>query len=255
MRNFSRFVAAIAGLACAASLAFAAEQTILGKSMLVKDPGSATKRKVSASGNEKASPNTIVGNPTLAGSAGGAILQVFAFGATSSNQVFLLHSGTSSTGKPFWSALGTVGFKYRDPKGDNGAVKSVNIKRTPSGKFSIKAKITGKNGTVDVVPPNPGTSGCVALKIGEGNTATGDRYSISFGPDSNIKNTGSKLFKAKKPSIQAVCPGGGSTTTTTTSPSTTSTSTTTTPSSSTTTTTMYGSPSRAFLTPPADLLE
>ena len=246
MRNVSRFLAAAAAIACAASLAFAAEQTILGKSVTVKDPKpgvDATKRKIAGAAKEKNSDNSLVGNPTLAGSAGGAILQVFAFGASSSNQVFVLPQDTTSTGKAFWNAAGDTGFKYKDGKGEQGPVKSVIVKLSPSGEFSIKVKIAAKNGPITVVPPNPGTSACVALKLGI-SAAAGDRYSIQFGPDSDIKNSGATLFKAKKPTQQGVCPGGGATTTTTT-----------TPTSSTTTTTLYGSPSRAFLAMPIDLLD
>jgi len=241
MRHAPKFLAAAAGLACAAGLAFAADQTILGKSLTVKQkPGDATSRKITASGKEKNSTNTLVGNPTLSGSAGGAVLEVFANGGTSTSQTFTLAQGTSSTGKPFWSASGSTGFKYKDSKGDQGPVKAAQIKRTPSGNFSIKVKISGKNGPVNVVPPNPGVSGCVALKLG-----SGDRYSVQFGPDSQIKNSGDKLFKAKKPTLEGICPVGPPTTTTTS----------TTPVSTTTTTTIYGSPSRAFLATPVDLLD
>jgi hypothetical protein len=247
MRSIPKFLAVAAGLACAATLAFAADQTILGKSMIVKDPSSgndATKRRVNGSGKEKGSPNTIVGNPTLAGSAGGAILEVFAFGGTSSNQSFVLPQGTSISGKPFWSEAGSTGFRYKDGKGEQGPVKTVLIKKSPGGVFTVKAKITGKNGPVSIVPPNPGSAGCVALKLGIAPSA-GDRYSLQFGPDSVIKNVSSKLFKAKRPAFEGVCTGGGPTTTTTTTPTTTS----------TTTTTLYGSASRAFLERPVDLLD
>jgi hypothetical protein len=200
MRNFSKFLAVAAGLACAASLAFAAEQTVRGKSLTVKQrAGNSATRRITGFANEKGSSGTLVGNPTLAGSAGGAILQVFAFGGTSSNQAFVLPSGISpSTGKAFWTQIGTTGFKYKDPKGDNGAVKSVLVKRSPSGRFTIKAKVTGRNGPVSVVPPNPGTSGSMALKLGI-SAAAGDRYSVQFGPNSQIENSGDKLFKARKP--------------------------------------------------------
>lgn len=259
MRSFSKFLAVAAGIGCAVSLAFATDQTILGKSLTVKQkPGDATSRKVTGSGKEKGSPDTLVGNPTLSGSSGGALLDVFANGSNSSAQRFVLPQGTSSTGKQFWSASGT-GFKYKDPKGDQGAVKSVSIKLSPSGAFSIKAKITGKNGTVNVVPPNPGQSGCVALKLGQAASA-GDRYSIDFGVTSKITNSADKLFKAKKPTTQATCPATVPTTTSssTSSPSTTTTSSTgvtVTTTTSTTTTTLYGSPSRAFLAASADLLD
>jgi hypothetical protein len=261
MRSFSKFLAVAAGLGCAASLAFAAEQTILGKSLTVKQkPGDTTSRKISGSANEKNSPNTLVGNPTLSGSAGGAILQVFANGAMSTAQTFTLPQGTGSTGKQFWSQSGN-GFKYKDPTGDQGPVKSVSIKATPSGKFSIKAKVSAKHGTVNVVPPNPGISGCLALDLGISPLALGDRYSVQFGPDSQIKNSADKLFKAKKPSLEGICPSTtptttSSTTSTAVTPTTTTSSTSgSVPTTTTTSTTLYGSPSRAFLAASADLLD
>jgi len=263
MRSFSKFLAVAVGLGCAASLAIAGEQTILGKSLTVKQkPGGTdpTSRKITGSGKEKNSSGTLVGNPTLAGSAGGAILQVFANGANSTAQTFQLPSGTGSTGKAFWSQSGT-GFKYKDPKGDNvdPAVKSVSIKLSPSGAFSIKVKIAGKNGPVNVVPPNPGATGCLALKLGQA-AGAGDRYSVDFGVTSQIKNSGDKLFKAKKPTLPGICPTVTPTTTTSTSTSVTPTTTTSSttgvvPTTTTTTTTLYGSPSRAFLAVSADLLD
>src|SRR5262245_20425872 len=173
MRNFSRFLAVAAGLACAASLAFATEQTIKGKTLSVKG-GDPSKRKVTASGKEKSSPNSIVGNPTVAGtpgSPGGAILTVFVNGATSSSGAFVLKQGTSSTGKPFWTVIGNnLGFRYKDSKGENGPVKNAQIKRSPSGVFSIKAAINGKNGLISVVPPGADTDnfGCAALTLKNG---------------------------------------------------------------------------------------
>ena len=146
MRSFSKFLAIAAGLGCAASLAWAADQTILGKSLTVKQkPGDTASRKITGTGNEKGSPNTLIGNPTLSGSAGGAILDVFANGANSTSQRFTLPSGTSSTGKMFWVQSGT-GFKYKDAKGDQGPVKSVIIKASPSGRrapgFGRAARLT-----------------------------------------------------------------------------------------------------------------
>ena len=109
-------------------------------------------------------------------------------------------------------------------------------KRSAGGTFAIKALVSARNGAVNVVPPNPGTSGFMTLAIGGG-----DRYCVQYGPESQIKNKGTKLFRAKKPLAEG-CPADATTTTTTTT-------------SSTTTTTLYGSPSRAFLTPAADLLD
>jgi hypothetical protein len=249
--------------------AYAADQTILGKSFSVKaKPGDPTKTKVSSSASEKNSPNTLVGDPTAAGSAGGAILDIFVNGGNSASQTFVLSQGTDSKGKPFWSGDAIKGFKYKDSQGAQGAVKSLTIKLSSRGQFSIKASVSGKNGPVSILPPNPGTDACVALQLGV--DGSGDRYSMQFGPESKITNKGDTSFKATKPVNEGVCPGGppptttssttptSSSSTTTTAPTTTTTSTTvltTTTTSSTTTTTLYGSPSRAFLERAVDLLD
>jgi len=265
MRETSKLVALAGGIALAASLVHAANQTILGKSLTVKDPSAGStpaKRSIKGSGKDaKGGSGTLVGNPTLAGSAGGALLDIFAnagTGGTSTSQEFALPQGTAN-GKPFWSVIGNnqnpLGYKYKDNGGANHTpVKSVQIKKSPSGAFSIKVKLTGKTGTINVVPPNPGASGCMALKLGIAATA-GDRYSVQFGAtDSKIKNVDAKLFEAKKPTVQGICPTVVTTTSTTTTTTHAST-TTTTHASTTTTTTMYGSPSRAFLEKVEGLLD
>jgi hypothetical protein len=260
MREISKLVALAGGVAFAASLAYGADQMILGKSLTVKDPTAGvdpSKRSIKGSAKEKGSSALLSANPTLAGSSGGAFLDIFANGTNSTAQDFPLPQGISSTGKPFWSAIGSTGFKYNDAKGDQGPVKSVLIKKSANGAFSIKVKLAGKNGTISVVPPNPGTSGCLALKIPQ-SASLGDRYSVAFGPESKIKNVDAKVFSANKPTNEGICPLVVVTTTTTTTTTTTvatSSSTTTTHASSTTTTSMYGSPSRAFLEKVEGLLD
>jgi hypothetical protein len=262
MRETSKLVALAGGIAFAASLAYAADQTILGKSLTVKDPTAGVdpaKRSIKGSAKEKGSSGTLVGNPTLAGSAGGALLDIFANGTHSTSQEFVLPQG-SSNNKPFWTAMGTnpnfTGFKYKDNSGANHTpVKSVLIKKSANGAFSIKVKLAGKNGTINVVPPDSGISGCMALKLGQG-AAAGDRYSVQFGPESKIKNVDAKVFSAKKPTLTGICPTVVTTTSTTTSTThASSSSTTTTHASTTTTTSMYGSPSRAFLEKVEGLLD
>ena len=128
-----------------AAPAHPADQTILGKSFSVKaKPGDARKTNVDGSASEKRSDNTVVGDPTAAGSAGGAILTVFASGGTPTMQTFVLDQGMTGKGKPFWSGSADKGFSYQDPKGEQGAVTSVSIKKSPSGMFSIKASIAGR---------------------------------------------------------------------------------------------------------------
>ena len=222
------------GMIClVAGFAWAADQQILGNSNIVKNPSTPDKRKVTIKAKEKASPNTIVGTPTMTG----GTLQIVLSGGSPNSQFFALPTGISpTTGKPFWSGTTLKGFKYKDPKGDNGAIKTVQIKKSSSGGFSIKAVALGKLGVVTLVPPNPGTSSCMVLGLGGGDT-----YSVVFGPgDGIVTNKGATLYKHKKPLNEGSC---GFISTTTSSTATTSTVTTT----SSTTTTAYGSPSRAFI--------
>jgi hypothetical protein len=220
MKTITSAAVVLGGLMFLAGSALAADQLIQGRSLVVKDPtggADVNKRNVLAIALEHGSSSTIVGNPTLSGSAGGAILKVFANGANSTSQTFNLPQGIASTGKPFWSAIGDKGYKYRDPKGDNGAVKTVLLKRSPAGTFIIKAIVAGKNGQVNVVPPNPGTDGYATLRIGGG----GDRYCVKYGADGTVKNHGAQLFLVKKPVAEGC----------------------------------YGSPSQAFLDAPSSLLD
>ena len=191
--------AGVLGAAAVAGVAIAADQTILGNKFQVnaKEPD-ITKRKIKGQGKEKLSPNTIVGNPTT----GGATLEVFANGGTSTSQTFLMPAAA-------WSGDAVKGFKYKDTLG---AVKNARIK-LKNGKFQIKVQVSGKQGLITVLPPNPGTTACFAITIGGG----GDRYSVDFGPTSTIKNKDNRKFIAKKPTAEGVCPSGPTTTSTTTS--------------------------------------
>ena len=248
-------MAAVALTALTTGAAQAADQTILGKGLTVKSPSTPDRRSVKVIGREKGSPNNIVGDPT----SGGATLTINLTGGTPSTQTFTLNQGTSSTGQPFWRAAGSTGFKYKDSKGDQTAVKGVLIKASPGGTFTLKIKISGRNdGGTNLVPPNPGTGGCAALAIGGGDT-----YNVLFDSSSSIKNKDGQLFKAKNPQNEGTCGVTTTTTSTTITLPTTTTNTTTTVTlpttttnttttvtttslATTTTTTLYGSPSRAF---------
>ncbi len=192
--------------------AIASEQTILGKRLVILNPGGAAKHKVTCTAGEAVSPNTLVGNPTT----GGAVLEIIANGGTPSEQSFPLPQGTNSKGNPFWSGTATAGYKYSDSKAQNGPVRALKIRRRASGKFSLKAKLLGTHGGLSIVPPNPGTDGCVALTI-----TGGDRYSVEFGPTSSITNNGASLFVAKSPTAEGVCDTVPTTTTTSTTTTTT----------------------------------
>jgi hypothetical protein len=187
----------LAALAAAvATSAVAADQTILGSQLLVSNGGAPAKRKIVVKAKEAASPNGIVGDPTVTG----AVLEVQANGTTGTTQAFSLPAGTSAiTGKPFWSGDAAKGFKYKDAKGENGPVKVAQIKKTGSGVFLFKAVALAKTAPIDVVPPNLGTDGCALFTI-EG----GDSYSMRFA-DGVIKNAGTKQFKVNKPTSEGSC--------------------------------------------------
>lgn len=238
MRKVLTTFAALGVAVAFSSGSFAADQTILGSKLVVKDPKPGvdpSKRKVTFSAKENASPNTLVGNPV----ASGAVLQVIANGANDTSQVYNLAQGTNSRGKPFWKGIGTIGFKYNDNLGDQGPVSRISIKRAPNGNFSIKGLVLGRNGALNVLPPNPGTDGFAVLLLGGG-----DRYCVQYGPEGISKNKLNKFWMTKKPQAEG-CPSAGPTTTTSTSTTT----------SSTTSTTIYGSPSKAFLLRSAGLLD
>jgi len=149
-------------------------------------------------------------------------------GATPTVETYPLPAGVSpTTSKPFWTGDAIKGFSYKDPKGENGPVKSAQLK-LKGGAFQIKIAVDGKLGPVGVVPPDPGTDGCVRLAV-----ADGDSYSVSF-TTGQVTNKGSLLFKVLKPTSAAPCVQTTTTTTTTTS---------------STTTTI---PPLPFMTPPGD---
>jgi hypothetical protein len=110
---------ALAGLSIALMLvapAWAADQTVRGRQLVVADldPVGSGRRVILASAAEPNSPNTITGDPTAAGSV--ALLEVIADGAHASAQVFALPQGTGRGGRPFWRSLGRSGFAYRDAR-------------------------------------------------------------------------------------------------------------------------------------------
>lgn len=235
-----RLMAEAVLVALSAATALAADQTILGKSLTVKNPATPDRRKVSVQAKEAGSPNAIVGNPTTTG----AMLTISLNGANPSTQTFVLPQGVSAQGKPFWKAVGANGYKYKDPKGEQTPVKTVLVKKTPSGTFAIKAIVAGKlDGGTILVPPNPGTDGCATLSI-----TGGDTYHLKYGNDGLVKNTGSRLFKVRKPQTEGFCSGVVTTTTTSTLTSFGTTST-------TTSTLPYGSPSLVFMESMRGLLD
>lgn len=233
MTQRARWVAILASASLSAGLV-RADQTIVGKQFLVKDPKplvDATKRKVVIQAKEAASPDVILGNPTV----GGATLHVLVYGPPF--HVFF------SLPPAYWQASST-GYKYKDATGAAGPVKIVQIKKSPSGTFVIKVSILGKNGPLALTPPNPGSAACMRLDV-----VGGDRYHVFASTSLNfvIKKNDQKTFQMKAQKTPPALDGALCLFSSTTSFTTTST-------SSSTSTTIYGSASRAFLGTPGDLL-
>lgn len=174
------------------------EFALLGKLMLVKDPQpgvDATRRKIVLKVKESASPHPITGNPIT----GGATLEVVLSGTTPSSQTFTLPPGAA-----FWSALGTVGFKYKDTGLVNGPIKLLIVKKTTSGNFILSALGKGSgSGPLNLVPPNTGTEARVRFIPGDG-----DGYCAAFGgvAGGTLDPNTNKVFKAKNPTAEGPCP-------------------------------------------------
>jgi len=176
--------------------AHAADQMVLGSQFVVKDPGTPDKRRVIAKAREIGADDVLVGDPV----ANGATLRVSATGATSSSQTFDLPAGTSvTTGRPFWAGDALKGFKYKDSKGENGPVKSMQIKRRGT-VFQMKVSISGKLGSLAIVPPNPGIGGCVFFRI-----TNADSYSVSFATGNGQVTSSATFFKVAKPQTEGSC--------------------------------------------------
>ena len=194
--SFRSTVAVLAALLLLPAATHAAEQTLLGSQLSLKNPSVPEKRKVALSVKEKLSPATLVGNPAM----NGATLNIRVTGGTLDGDTYTLPTGTDpNTSKPFWSGDAVKGFKYKDSKGVNGPVSSASIS-LKNGTFAIKVGATGKIGTINLVPPNPGADGCATLTLNGG----GDTYSVNFA-SGTAKNSGTKSFSVKKPTQKGTC--------------------------------------------------
>ncbi len=131
-----------------------APQLVLGNRFQVKAPGSAEQRRIVGRAKERNTDNTVVGDPRVSG----ASLRIVARGTTDSDQTFSLPAGG-------WTAVGPLGYRYSN-RNRGGAVRSALIKRTPGGTFVIKVLLSGRDGPMAVVPPNPGDRGGFILALG-----------------------------------------------------------------------------------------
>jgi photosystem II stability/assembly factor-like uncharacterized protein len=168
-------------------------KTVLGRGFSVKNPGAPPARKLTASAREAGSDAPLDGAAIIAH---GATLVISVTGESSGVQTFEL--------PPPWTAAGKTGVKYSDPKGIHGPVKSLTLRKTSSGTFSMDVQLVGNTGRapqphIAIVPPNPGESARVLLTVNGG-----DAYCVGFGGASGgtIVNTDA-IFSVSRPTAKA----------------------------------------------------
>lgn len=192
MRTMRRAtVAGVLVTVLGASGTLAADQTLAGKIILVKnnlDPG---KRKVKFLAKELTSGTTVVGSPTSGGATFEIVLEPEI--GTGSQQCFALPASG-------WSPIGSIGYKYKDSTGTHGPVKVASIKRTPSGTFLLKVVATGAQGSIALQPPTRTAEADVVFRIGGG-----DRYCAVFGGE--FLSDAPSAFKAKDAPAPGSCAG------------------------------------------------
>jgi hypothetical protein len=171
-----------------AGVAYAAQQQLPTKILLVKNPPSGpNSRKIAYKVVEQASLATLVGDPTLNGAKLG---------------ISLTPGGVQCFDMPAagWSPISTIGFKYADPTLANSAVKVAQIKKTPSGVFKVKAILKGSGaGGITVVPGNPSTGYATIFRL-----VLGDDYCSALGTATPNPNS-DKTFKISNDSVAPGC--------------------------------------------------
>jgi hypothetical protein len=177
--------------------AFAAQQLVTTKTLIVKNPPSGA-RKVLWKVKEAAA--TVVGNPITEG---GATLRIQ-----------LTPGGDQCVTMPAsgWSAIGTIGFKYKDATLTNGPVKVAQIKKTPSGTFLVKALLkTGGPASIAITPGNPTASYATNFSLGTGDEYCGGTSTAT--PNPNDANT-FKVSNDGAPGFSCIASCNGMTTST-----------------------------------------
>jgi len=161
----------------------AAQQFIPTQTFYSKNPGPTGEmlgRKILF--KSKAGPgstNTITGDPTT----NGAKLHVVL--GNGSDQCFDMPAGS-------WLPVSNQGFKYNGFNAGAGAVTSVLIKKTPAGLFSVKLRLAGANGELDIIPKSGTTDMNINLSLGGG-----DEYCAGGPTPLDAINT-DKVYKVKK---------------------------------------------------------
>jgi hypothetical protein len=183
------YVHILGAVALLGSTAFAANQLVPAKILLVKAPPSdVTKRKITFKVKENASAATVVGDPIASG---GATFHVVL--SPGGDQCFTLPASG-------WSPVSDIGFKYKDPSLANGAVKVAMIKKTPSGVFLVKVILKGSGSeSIDVVPGNPTLTYGTNFAVGGGDSYCSGTATATPNPNDE------KTFKVVNDTAPASC--------------------------------------------------
>jgi hypothetical protein len=158
------------------------DQLLPLKLLLVKNPDGPESRRVTYKASSKI--DNFFGNPTT----GGATLNLKLDSVT---QCF--HMPPSG-----WSRNGRA-YAYADPAGLYGPIKVAQWRQSGNGSIVNKVVILGKNGPVDIVPPNPGTQGDATFHVGGG----ADYCASTAG--GTIRPNDAKRFKARNAPAPAAC--------------------------------------------------
>ena len=97
-----------------------------------------------------------------------------------------------------WSRFGPA-YTYLDRTGAHGPVKMAQFKQNGNGALQSKAVILGKNGPVDVVPPNPGVRGDLDFHVGGGGEYCASTVGGTIGPND------ARNFRAKNAPAPSGC--------------------------------------------------
>ena len=186
-RSFPSVVALLMALLGApASRSGAAEQIVLGKSFVVKDPARGlhdTLRSVVTFGKERTSIDTIVGDPVTRG----ATVEIVANGATSTDQLFILPPELPGTaGRVEDSRSPVVGYSYEDSLNERTA-KQALIERVGHSWSRFSRARPGPQPHIMVVPPAP-TDGDATINGGIRTASRGGQAEIENTPSSGTPN-------------------------------------------------------------------
>jgi hypothetical protein len=191
---------ALVMLLLAAPVAYAADQQILGRWLLVGETTSyGGRRVIIVQGKESPTTVTLTGNVSLLG----ATLQVIANGGADSVQTFSLPAAG-------WRTQAS-GLLYRGQTADD-PVRRVIVRQSGGGAV-LQATIKAASG-IQVVPPNPGEDGGLVLELGGG-----DRYCVSLGgaAGGTAKRNDAARWKVVGATVEPGCPSSQLPTTTTSS--------------------------------------